>query len=142
MEPVWFEVHEEVCAFARALVKGDSVRGMDIVRYFETPWDFNVEHDAWIAAGRPDLFETEYDHNGHFVQGLSLCRDRFYIEVADKCGVIKERERSTFYETLSLVKQLRQEHPTEAIAVTNIEKSDYDSDGLTDEQREKLTEVL
>lgn len=65
----WFEHNEEVCAFARALVNGDSIRGMDIVRFFETPWDYNEERAAWVAAGRPDAFETEYDDDGHFVAG-------------------------------------------------------------------------
>lgn len=68
----WFEVHEEVCSFARALVAGDAIRGMDIVRFFETPWDYTEEHAAWLAAGRPDVFETEYDHHGCFIAGAGL----------------------------------------------------------------------
>lgn len=71
-----------------------------------------------------------------------MSRDRYVIEVADKAGVLAEKERTTFYETLSTVKQLREQYPHCAIEVTNVEKSDYDSDGLTDEQREKLSEVM
>lgn len=71
-----------------------------------------------------------------------MSRDRYLVEVCDYVGLVVEHERSTFYETLSTAKLLRQQYPRAVVQVTNLDRSDYDTDGLTDEQREQLSEVL
>jgi hypothetical protein len=59
----WFEDSAEVIAFARILVDAEGTwSAVDVLRYLEKPWKWTVEHDRWIAMGRPfDIEEGALD---------------------------------------------------------------------------------
>lgn len=55
MESNWYEIPEEVHAFAEALWNGgyfDRVR--DLFYMLGKPWKWTDERNAWVAAGRPE----------------------------------------------------------------------------------------
>jgi len=57
--PAWHEERGEVLAFARAMSAAHEFDGPDgVIYYFEKPWKWDREHDAWVLAGRPDAFEV------------------------------------------------------------------------------------
>lgn len=58
MKPDWFESHDELLAFARALVAGVMWSADELLAYLEKPWKWTEEHAAWIAAGRPAEFDV------------------------------------------------------------------------------------
>ena len=70
----------------------------------------------------------------------------YLLIAADKCGVAREEQFETFEEAESALRHWRDEmdphwhlgHVTYAYRVSNIDESDVDFDGLTDEQREQL----
>lgn len=57
----WFEDHDEVLAFARVLVEADGFTSQaDLLYFFEKPWKWTADRDAWILAGEPDTFDPEW----------------------------------------------------------------------------------
>lgn len=57
----WFDDHDEVLAFARALDEGDGFTSTgDVLYYFEKPWKWTEDRDAWINQGEPDAFDPEW----------------------------------------------------------------------------------
>jgi len=58
----WFDDHDEVLAFARVMVEGDTFPTQtDLLYYFEKPWKWSDDRDAWILAGEPDSFDPQED---------------------------------------------------------------------------------
>jgi hypothetical protein len=59
---VWCEDQDEVLAFARVMVEGDTFATQtDLLYYFEKPWKWTEDRDAWIQAGEPDSFDPSED---------------------------------------------------------------------------------
>lgn len=59
-EEKWFEVYDNVTALASAL--NDDWRfetPTDMLRYFEKPWKWTPEWEAWTAAGKPTAFSFD-----------------------------------------------------------------------------------
>lgn len=50
----WYADHDEVVTFARALVDANVITTVDeSLYYFEKPWKWTAEHDAWAQCGKP-----------------------------------------------------------------------------------------
>ena len=59
-EEPWHTNHAEVCSFASMLIAHAQFQGESIddslgllLYYFEKPWKWSTEHEAWRKAGRP-----------------------------------------------------------------------------------------
>jgi hypothetical protein len=59
MTTKWFEVHEELVAFAEALDNaGVFDARSDLFYMLRKPWKWDDEYAKWIDAGRPNEFEV------------------------------------------------------------------------------------
>lgn len=59
---LWCEDSSEVLAFARVMVEADTFPSQfELLSYFEKPWNWTEERDAWILAGEPDSFDPSED---------------------------------------------------------------------------------
>lgn len=65
MDTQWYEITDELFAFAEALYEGGAFRDEDgdhrtnLFYMLRKPWKWTDEHTKWIAAGRPDTFHPE-----------------------------------------------------------------------------------
>lgn len=50
----WYEIREELLAFAEALFTAD--RDFDIFYMLRKPWKWEDAYHAWVSAGRPEEF--------------------------------------------------------------------------------------
>jgi hypothetical protein len=64
----------------------------------------------------------------------------YRVVLADRYGEIVSREAATFSEAMPLAVELRR--PQTVVQVVNEDRADYDTNGLTDEEREQLEAVL
>lgn len=62
----------------------------------------------------------------------------YHLQQADRCGVFREEFLDSLEEAAKLAALWRVEYPfpTSMVILTNLDKCDYDSDGLTEEERE------
>ena len=60
----WFADYSEVVTFGGVLADIDTLTSArDVLYYFEKPWKWTPEYEAWTAHGRP-LAPGEYDWAG------------------------------------------------------------------------------
>lgn len=64
----------------------------------------------------------------------------YRVGLYDRGGEVASREAATFAEVLAIAAELRRPHAV--VAVVNDNLADYDTDGLTDDEREQLEAVL
>lgn len=52
----WWQDHDEITGFASALVEGGRlISASDVLYFFEKPWKWTAEHDAWVGFDRPGI---------------------------------------------------------------------------------------
>jgi hypothetical protein len=64
----------------------------------------------------------------------------YRVILADRYGEIASYEAATIFEALTIAGNLRR--PQTVVQVVNDDRADYDTNGLTDEEREQLEAVL
>ena len=65
----------------------------------------------------------------------------YSVDLFDRAGQFSSSIASTFAACLVLVRELSVKHPDKALVVTNLDRNDYDHDGLTDDERDAIDEV-
>lgn len=55
--PDWCYSHDELVEFGELLSQTLSVS--ELQYYYEKPWKYDLEHQRWNAAGRPEDFDLE-----------------------------------------------------------------------------------
>ena len=65
----------------------------------------------------------------------------YQVLVADRGGPLREREVEGFADALELAKRWHAELPKKAVRVSNLDRCDVDSDGLTDEELDAVIEA-
>ena len=64
--------------------------------------------------------------------------DRYVVQIADRFGVVRESEHSTFPPALEQLRAWRTTWPLHAVVMHNVDLCDVDTDGLTEEEREQI----
>jgi hypothetical protein len=52
----WFNEYDELVGFASVLLAADAFaepEAQSVIYYFEKPWNYDREHQAWVKHGRP-----------------------------------------------------------------------------------------
>ena len=65
----------------------------------------------------------------------------YQVLVADRGGVFREHEYGDFAEALAAASRFHGEYPAKAVRVSNLDRCDVDSDGLTDEEHVAVMEA-
>lgn len=75
----------------------------------------------------------------HRVRQVS--RDKYAVGVYDRAGEFERIECDGFGDVLRTVAAKRAAYPGKVVEAFNLDRCDYDTNGLTEDQREALDEV-
>ena len=62
--------------------------------------------------------------------------NRYGIECWDSYGQLADRRATDFPAALANVKELRTKYPKASVVVVNLDRCDYDTNGLTEDEQE------
>jgi hypothetical protein len=57
----WYETHEELVAFGRVLADALDFDTNDVLDYFEKPWKWSSEYQAWMGWGCPTREDSGWE---------------------------------------------------------------------------------
>ena len=66
---------------------------------------------------------------------------RYAVGVYDCAGEFAVETLATFDETVTLAARWRREYPGKVVCVSNLDRCDYDTNGLTEDERDALDEA-
>ena len=81
-------------------------------------------------------------HGGNGSNGENSATARYLVEACDIAGPFASRCADTFAECIELVREFAGRYPDKVIQVHSPDRCDYDHDGLTDDEREAVTDAL
>lgn len=67
--------------------------------------------------------------------------DTYSVQVAGPGGVFIEENTRLFDHALALVEEYSKEYPRSVVVVTNVDRCDVDTNGLTEEEEEAVSEA-
>jgi hypothetical protein len=67
---------------------------------------------------------------------------KYSVGVYDCAGEFTTREVDTFEECLSVVAEFSRLYPDKVVCAANLDRCDYDTDGLTEDEREAIELVV
>ena len=65
----------------------------------------------------------------------------YSVNVYDRAGEFERNECGSFELALAVVREKRRAYPEKVVKVFNLDRCDYDTDGLTEDEREAVDNV-
>ena len=66
----------------------------------------------------------------------------YSVNVYDQAGEFDSTKCATFDVALAMAQERQRQYPRKVVEVFNLDRCDYDTNGLTEEERDALDEVL